>query len=164
MASINDIALTIHFAEDNDAHAGILTTRSGGFEIFGSKLMLEKTPSLNSSVGLVSYRVEWDGKTDLKRIDAQIDGFMKKNSCRVLRQKQGQEKEIDIRVYVKEMFVNDGGVDLVLRLESHGTARVDEIMEVISSPYGDFSRGFHVERTGLYIEEQGKRLTPLEVE
>jgi len=41
-AFIDNIALTIHFAEGNDIHKAILATRSGKLDIFGSHLSLDK--------------------------------------------------------------------------------------------------------------------------
>ena len=84
------------------------------------------------------------------------------NSYVVVRKKQGREKEVDIRPYVSGMSVEDGSMLLDVRMGQEGTARVDEVADAVFSSAGEKPRTVWVERTGLFIEDKGRRLTPLE--
>lgn len=135
-----------------------------GFEIFESKVVSGKIPSLNGSISLASYRLVLDGSSNFQALDAHIDAFLKKNSCRVTRWKQGKEKEVDVRQYVMEMSLKDGGIDLLMRIGPEGTAKVEEVIQVVVPHYEESPRVVSVERTGLYIEKQRQRTSPLEIE
>lgn len=135
-----------------------------GFEIFGSMVVLGKIPSLNGSISLASYRLELDGASNFQAMDAHIDAFLKKNSCRVTRWKKGREKEVDVRQYVVEISLKDGGMDLLMRIGPEGTAKVEEVVQVVVPHYEESTKVISVERTGLYIEKQRLRTTPLEIE
>jgi radical SAM-linked protein len=135
-----------------------------GFYIVNSRWDSKKLPSLNSSITLASYRIVLEEKFRIMEIKNWIDEFLEKNSFKVIRKKQGKEKEVDIRLYVVECSLNNEGVDLFLRLTQKGTARVEEVLQAILSPYDNNFKVKNVERTGLYIEKQNKRLTPMQIE
>ena len=132
-----------------------------GLEIFESRIVFGKIPSLNGSINLASYRIKWNGALNLEE-DMRIDEFLRRNSYRIVRRQKGREKEVDIRSYVEKMSLKDGGIDLLMRFDSRGTARVEEVIQAILPPYEDSTGVIRVERTGLFVEKQGQRLTPLE--
>ena len=135
-----------------------------GFHIVNSRWDSKKLPSLNSSITLASYRIVLDEKFRIMEINNWIDKFLEKNSFKIIRKKQGKEKEIDIRLYVVQCSLNNEGINLLLRLTQKGTARVEEVLQAILSPYNNALKAKNVERTGLYIEKQNKRLTPMQIE
>ncbi|MFH1942065.1 MAG: TIGR03960 family B12-binding radical SAM protein [bacterium] len=135
-----------------------------GFEVFEHGILLDKAPSLNESINLASYDIVWDGAPSTDALTVRIDELLKKNSFRVVRTKKGEEKEVDIRVFIVDVLLNDNRVELWLRLSPQGTARVEEVVRAIF-PYPDEPPpSLRIERTGLYIERRGQRLNPLQVE
>ena len=90
--------------------------------------------------------------------------MLKSTPGKIIRKKKDQEKEIDIRIYVTEMFLKNGGLQLSLRLSPQGTARVEEVIQALFPHYVEVPSHLCVERTGLFIEKQGKCITPLEVD
>ena len=135
-----------------------------GLRVFQSKVILGKVPSLNGSISLASYHVEADWPGDTNEMGVWITEFLKKNSYRIMRDKKGQEKEVDIRPFVEELSMEDGSIVIVLRFTPQGTARVEEVIYGFLPHYEETPIKMRVERTGLYIERQGLRMTPLEVD
>ena len=69
---------------------------------------------------------------------------------------------MDIRSYVEAISINDG-IDLVLRIGPDGTAKVDEVFNAISSGKIQYQPSIQIERTAQYIENNGQRLTPMDI-
>jgi len=134
-----------------------------GLEVFDSKIYFGNISSLNSSINLASYLVELKNFQNIEEVSGWIDEFLKKNSYQIVRTKRGMEKKVDIRPYVAEVRTDDEGIKLLIRLDQSGTAKVEEVMHAILPPYEELPEPIRIERTGLYIEKQGVRLTPLEV-
>jgi len=134
-----------------------------GLEVFESKISFGDIPSLNSSINLASYLVELRDFQNIEGISKWIDEFLKKNSYQVIRTKREMEKKVDIRPYVAEADIDNEGIRFLIRLDQNGTAKVEEVIRAILPPYEELPEPTRVERTGLYIEKQGIRLTPLEV-
>jgi len=135
-----------------------------GLRVSESKMILGKVDSLNGSISLASYRVEVDLPMSTETMVDTISAFMKRNSCRIIRTKKGQEKELDIRPFVEEVTMEDEGLHMSLRLTPQGTVKVEEVIRSILPHYEEVPSLIRVERTGLYIERRGIRLTPMEIE
>ena len=134
-----------------------------GLEVWEAKVYFGNVPSLNSSINLVSYLGELRGFRNMEEIPGWIDEFLKKNSYQLIRKKKGTEKKIDIRPYVVDIELNSEGIKFLLRLDQNGTAKVEEVMQALLPTQEKLPEPFKVERTGLYIEKQGVKLTPLDV-
>lgn len=132
-----------------------------GFEVFGNRFISEKGFSLNGWINTAVYRVTGEGLSE-EELRMSIQEFLSRNSYRVTRVRKDQEKEVDIRPFVSQLSISDGVVGMELRLLPEGTARVDEVIGALQSPMRETMRIVSVERTGLYIEDKGRRRTPLE--
>ena len=135
-----------------------------GFEIFGMKELWGKVPSLNQSISLADYFVAWDDSVDTVYFKKQIEAFLKQNTCRIKRKRKNNVKEVDIRSFVQDMDCSEKGLTVKLHLTSEGTAKIEEIFEVLIPAYESFPKNISVKRTGLYIEKQGVQLNPLDIE
>ena len=135
-----------------------------GFEVFASKVVWSKATSLTASINRASYRIVWNGSTGTEALGERVGAFLAEDSYVVVRKKGEEEKEVDIRPYVLSLKEEDGGLDLVVRLGAEGTVRVDEVVEAVLPGGEKGVGGVQVERTGLYIEQQGVLTTPLDVE
>jgi hypothetical protein len=92
-----------------------------------------------------------------------VADLLMKNACRVVRIKKGQEIELDIRPFITTLSLDGKSLQLVLRLTSRGTASVEEVVRALFPPYEEVPTALWVERTGLYVENQGSRMTPMDV-
>lgn len=135
-----------------------------GIEVLESKVLLTKVPSLNGSINLAEYRIraEWGMQPD--DLDNAITQFLRSNEHRVKRLKKGVEKEVDIRPFVSHIEFADNSLFMGLKLSNEGSARVEEVVQALYPIYQDPPKIILAERTGLFIESQGRRLTPMDVE
>ena len=134
-----------------------------GIRLFQSKVLLGKLPSLNESITLASYVIDADWPFGIKDMKTLVADLLMKNACRVRRIKKGQEIELDIRPFITTLSLDGKSLRLVLRLTSRGTARVEEVVRALFPPFEEVPTVLWVERTGLYVENQGSRMTPMDV-
>ena len=134
-----------------------------GITIGGYRLLSGKGPSLNQTINIASYIIEWKGSMTREELEGRMQNFLERNVYRVLRKKKTDVKEIDIRPYVLELCSVDGLLKLELRLTQDGTARVDEVLEALAAPYQDTLRINRAERVGLYIQKGKERWTPFDI-
>ncbi len=133
-----------------------------GFEILETKYILTKAVSLNSAINRAVYRIMFDDPVDLEYLQTSINDFIAKTSFLIVRKRKKEEKKVDIRSYVDAISINDG-IDLVLRIGPEGTAKVDEVFNAISPSEIQYQPSIQIERTAQYIENDGQRLTPMEI-
>jgi hypothetical protein len=119
----------------------------------------ERTPALDGSVTLAVYRIEWEGAPQAASLRPAIASFLSNNAFRVRR----GEKDVDIRLSVADLSVQGNGLVLSVRPGSSATAKVKEVLDPLFESFEEPPLTFRVERTGLFIEKQGQRLTPMEV-
>ncbi len=130
-----------------------------GIEVLRHAAVPERTPALDGSVGLAVYRIEWDGAPEAASLRPAIASFLSNNAFRVHR----GEKDVDIRLSVADLSVQGHGLVLSVRLGTPATAKVKEVLDPLFESFEEPPLTFRVERTGLFIERQGQRLTPMEV-
>jgi radical SAM-linked protein len=133
-----------------------------GFEVFGFAPVQEKSFSLNGRINLAAYRISWDHMPSTEEMKTHIEAFMQKNSHRLIRKRKDKTRELDIRPHVRLMRLTDRIIDLELSLGQQGTARVEEVVQAILPAYEECPDVLRAERIGLYIDEGGRRFTPLQ--
>ena len=134
-----------------------------GLKVLETEEIVGDVSSLNESITSASYRLLWNGWLSTEALNGYVHAFMKKNAYRIKRMRKGIEKEVDIRMYVEDISVTNGEMELVLRFGPQGTARVEEVVDAVLPDYENPLEQVRIERTGLYIETQGVRRTPLEI-
>jgi radical SAM family uncharacterized protein/radical SAM-linked protein len=130
-----------------------------GIEVLRHTAVPERTPALDGSVTLAVYRIEWEGAPQAASLRPAIASFLSNNAFRVRR----GEKDVDIRLSVADLSVQGNGLVLSVRPGSSATAKVKEVLDPLFESFEEPPLTFRVERTGLFIEKQGQRLTPMEV-
>jgi radical SAM-linked protein len=124
--------------------------------------IVDKKPSLNDAITHATYSVRWKHPLYINGMQERIDDFMRLNSYRVKRFKKGVEREVDIRLFVDRIECKRDSVEMLLRLTPRGTVRVQEVVDAIAPHYEDSVSGIRVVRTGLYIEERGDHMSPMD--
>lgn len=130
-----------------------------GFHVFDYKILVGHEPALNRVINIAWYRIIWQGSSIVKELESTIDDFLVQNTYWTIR----REKKIDIRPFVKTISIQNGGIDLHVRIGSEGTVKAEEVFQAVWPHYEVLPLQMTIERIGLFIEEKGKRLTPMEV-
>jgi radical SAM family uncharacterized protein/radical SAM-linked protein len=130
-----------------------------GLEVFQHAVIPDKTPALDGSITLAGYSATWEGPPEYASLKPKIEAVLAKNSCRVRREK----KEVDIRLSIAELAASAEGVFMLIRIGTPESARAKEVLDSLFEAYEDPPKSYRIERTALFIERSGKRLTPMEV-
>jgi radical SAM family uncharacterized protein/radical SAM-linked protein len=130
-----------------------------GFEVRQVAILPAHSPSLDSTINLARYWIQIADGYDPQRMSLIMERFLRLNSFKVRR----REKEVDIRLHVSNLACGDGGLDLSLRIGSGGSARPDEVLEMLYADGEEPPQNIRIERTKLYVEKQGAIKTPMEI-
>jgi radical SAM-linked protein len=143
-----------------------------GVRLTAWRPILFKTESLMSAINEATYHVEiTDPFLAHSGVDpAALESRLSQAATRLLDQKQilvrrnakGRIKEVDIRPSIEAIDVSPShrNLDFVIRLTPRAQARPEEILSMLL-PETD-ARLARVERTGLWVTEDDRRLDPLE--
>ena len=134
-----------------------------GFEVVKVKPVISKAESLNSAIKIAEYCVIFNSETAVDRIRHNIDLFLQQNKFIVTRKKKGKIKEVDIRLFVKNIRMDNHSVLLQIQTGNKGSARV---MEILKPVFADSDVDFNevdVERTGLFAEVNGELIKPIDI-
>jgi radical SAM-linked protein len=135
-----------------------------GFEVSDFRLFIRKTPSLNSAISLASYRIYGEGLEKFHSLDQQVQDFLKLNSCKIKRERKGNEVTVDIRPYVVSLSNNGKDIELLTKIGTDGgSVKADEVLQVLIFGNESIPKEIYFERNGLFIEEKELKRTPLEV-
>ena len=130
-----------------------------GFEVFDAMIHQGREKSLSQVINLTSYRVTWSVPIELKAFQKKLDEFIRSNSFKITR----REKPVDIRLHVVSATLSETRLELWIKIGPNGTARPEEVLDAIQPIHENKPDSPKIERTGLYIEQFGERLTPIEL-
>ncbi len=133
-----------------------------GFHVYDFCWIDKKTPSLNSAVNRFEYKIYHSELSNLDTLQDSIDSFLQKNSVVIQREKGNRHVEVDIRLYVIDLTLEDGCLNLYTRTGNNGTVRVREVLNEIF-PHRRITETAFVERTAQQIEKHERKITPLQI-
>jgi radical SAM family uncharacterized protein/radical SAM-linked protein len=140
--------------------AGMLLAKNlpEGMEMLSIRPISEKAESLTKILILAEYRVQC-GRDE--RIGEKIKNILERGHIPVERMSKSGPKEADIRPGIIELavFPESDGFSMLLSQETGKSARPSEVIDLIL----DSGEPFEVTRTEQYAEQQGKRMSPLEI-
>jgi len=134
-----------------------------GFEVLKVKPVISKAESLNSAIKIAEYCVTFNSETAIDRIRQNIDLFLQQNKFIVTRKKKGKIKEVDVRLFVKNIRMDNHSVLLQIQTGNKGSARVMEILKPVFADSGVDFNEVDVERTGLFAEVNGELIKPIDI-
>ena len=135
-----------------------------GLTIIQSKIISEKTPSLNSIISLASYCVNFNYKINFNYLHNKISETLKSNTLKIHRKKNGKEKTIDIRIFIDSLYIKNKTLYCSLKYIFQKTARIEEILNHILYDYSESKGLLTINRTGLYINKGSSLYTPMEIQ
>ena len=134
-----------------------------GLRVRQVKPIFGKTASLNAVINRADYRVDLQEGTSLEEAIADL---MAASEVVIPRLSKGGEKEVDIRPGICDLVssINDDqSLQMSLTLGEPSSPRPVEVLEQLLKWPLDRILPLHIRRTGLYIERDGRRLTPMEL-
>jgi radical SAM-linked protein len=154
-AEFADFSLSTPFPE-----AGMLLAKNlpEGMEMLSIRPISEKAESLTKILILAEYHVQC-GRDE--RIGEIIKTILEREHIPVERMSKSGPKEVDIRPGIIEITVSpeSNGFIILLSQETGKSARPSEVIDLILKK----GEPFEVIRTDQYTEQQGKRMSPLEI-
>jgi radical SAM family uncharacterized protein/radical SAM-linked protein len=112
-----------------------------------------KSPSLSKIISLLKYRV---GPVEVS--EERIRGFLAREKIPIMRTKDGEEVEIDIRPFIHSIERNGEHLDIGIRFLPEGSLRLDELLACFGVPLQD---DLMKERVALQAEKGGVFVDPL---
>ena len=155
----------------DEAAAGLAGVLPEGITISGAKVVPDKSPSLMAVVNRAEYRVTVtrEGALDNEALSSGITGLLDCPEIMIMkRTKKGQQLK-NIRPGIKEFtgqVIGDRVQFSILTVTgSAGNVRPEEVVEALARHLGE---GIDIElpqiiRLGLYIEQDGRLFTPMDI-
>ncbi|MEJ2636801.1 MAG: TIGR03960 family B12-binding radical SAM protein [Calditrichia bacterium] len=131
-----------------------------GISILMQKTIYAKVPALAAVINRWTYDTFLE---DFELPRQWIDEWFAQKEIPVVRMVKEEEKTIDIRPYVTEMALDEGRLRIVVESNDGRMAKVVEVLETLMGSHGVDHRQFVTQRTGQFIVEGDKVLTPFEV-
>ena len=135
-----------------------------GLRVLCTKPILAKTESLSAALNLAEYRVEVPPERDLKE---KIADLLRAERLVVQRHRKGTSQEVNIRPAILDLRqIKSGGnssILLSIRIAGKATARISEVLQLLLDVRHKEIPALHVIRTGLFVERDGEKLSPMEV-
>jgi len=129
-----------------------------GFEVFETVMIQTREKSLSQAINRASYRIDWPNPICTDSFRKSLVDLMRSNTFKITR----REKAVDVRLFVISAEILDNGMSLWVKTGPSGTVRPEEVLTAIRPAYEPFPDPIFIERTGLFIEQYGRRMTPIE--
>ena len=144
-----------------DIVASLNTVLPPGLRILDAKPIFGKTPALNASINAAMYSVSLPRDVDLTEA---IQALLASSSVIIHRTtKEGDLKDVNVRPGIRELSCTSDLVQMTLTLGQQTSPRPIELVEHLSGWPSDRILSLKITRTGLFVERNGRRLTPMEV-
>lgn len=136
----------------------------GDLEIIDVWQVSSQMPNLSKLINVVSYRVLVSNPI-ADDIPSRLKEFMEKETFPYLRIRDNKSKTIDLRPLVKDIKISSWNplvAELYLKITPTGSARPEEIMEILTGSDVKSIKLMTYERTGFFTEIQGE-FVPLDI-
>jgi len=133
-----------------------------GFEILEAQWYFKKLKALNAAITRKQYTITWEGEMDMEALHAAVARLLAAESHVLTRQRKGRELQVDIRPYIMALSLTNENMNLMLAQTESGSARPSEVLKTVMPDTLSPDTILHVERSGQFIEDEGRLMTPLE--
>lgn|GEM_PF-162916 len=135
-----------------------------GLSIVRTLALPAKVMSLFERVNLMLYRVALPSSAEAW--DEKVRGFLGETSVMVERITESGTRGVNIRPFVQDLRLNRSEeasfLEMELTISEKGTVRPGEIVAYLGADEGIDPRGLLFERLAVYIQEGGRRISPLD--
>lgn len=160
--------LDIQFAKPM---VGDLTYKLGsnlpqGVKILATKAIFRKTESLTAAINVAEYRAELKGIPKPDNFREVLTRLLEDKHLSVQRVTPKESKRVDIREHILEIRLEGSEereiLSMRLRVGQIGHARPREILAAILNHSDEELLRIPIQRTGLFIERDGRLISPLD--
>jgi radical SAM-linked protein len=132
-----------------------------GLWILESRPILRKTDSLSSVVNTAAYECLVPGPS----LSGSINSFLSRGEVRIVRKQGDRQREVDIRPLVLSLreLAGGGGIEMLLRAGGAEGVNPREVLREVTGLPEEGILGLLIERVGLFVERQGKLVSPMEL-
>jgi len=147
------------FVVPKDFDARLNLALPDGYGVEASMEIPRQAPALTQAVQWITYFLSWEGEPESSGLKTGIEQFLKSNSHKIVR----KGKPVDIRLSIAEIQAQAGGIHMKIRTGSAGAARPEDVFKALFPAYQDLPSPVRIERTGQFIENQGRPLSPMDI-
>ncbi len=152
--------LEVEIGRESDLQVKLNEVLPGGIRIVMQKTIYAKVPALAAAIN------RWEYETFLSNFDLPqewIEDWFSRQEIIVLREVKDESKEVDIRPFVENISIHDGKLQILINGNDGRTAKVTEVLDTLMGSHAVDYRQFITQRTGQFILEGDRKLTPFEV-
>ena len=131
-----------------------------GLRIVDAKSIFGKTPSLNAAINAAAYGVSLPRDVDITEA---VETLLASSSMLLRRTTKQGAKDVDVRPGIRELSADSGVLSMALTLGQQTSPRPIELLEHLLGWRSDRILSLKIIRTGLYIERNGQKLSPMQV-
>jgi radical SAM-linked protein len=151
---------------------GDLTCKLGsnlprGVEILAAKAIFRKTESLTAAINVAEYRAELKDIPKPDNFQEVLTRLLENKHLSVQRITPKESKRVDIREHILEVRLEGSKereiLSMRLRVGQSGHARPREILAALLNHSDEELLRIPIHRTGLFIERDGRLISPLDV-
>jgi len=156
-----DIQLSVPYPRD--IRTALNSVLPPGLRILQAKPIFGKTVALNAVINRADYRVNISEDVPL---NGAVTDLMAASEVVIRRVSKGQEKEVNIRPGICHLVVSDAHhhhLHMSLTVGEPTSPRPIEVLEYLLKWSLEHILSLNITRTGLYIERDGRRMTPMEL-
>ena len=143
-----------------DIVASLNSALPPGLRIVDAKPIFGKTPALNAAINAVAYNVSLPPDAELT---GAIETLLTASSVILRRTTKQGIKDVDIRPGIRELAYTPDMLTMTLTLGQQTSPRPIELLERLLGWPSDRMRALKITRTGLYIERNGRKLSPMQI-
>ncbi|MCD6334747.1 MAG: TIGR03960 family B12-binding radical SAM protein [Candidatus Latescibacteria bacterium] len=131
-----------------------------GLRIVDAKPIFGKTLALNAAINAAAYDVSLPPEVELTKA---VESLLAASSVILRRTTKQGIKDVDIRPGIRELRSGSGVLSMTLTLGQQTSPRPMELLKHLLGWPSDRMCALKITRTGLYIERNGRKLSPMQV-
>ena len=142
----------------------LISSLPDGFEIFESKVILQKTKSLSALLNRAVYTVDLSNIVESHFLDEQINNIMSADSLEIERVGKKDTRVLDIRPAIYELKNESGKLTMLLGMGEGGYARPNEIMKALLNDKFELYILNQMHRKELFrVDEKGNKIQAMDL-
>ena len=134
-----------------------------GIEIVDVKYLDKKAPSFVTIVNRAEFEFHLNGKNNQQKLQDRIESILSQEELNVERKKKKKSQTINVRPYIDRLEATSWGIRAVTKMQNGKSVRIDELLSLLL-PHDDIlQKTARVHRTKLWVEEEEKQLSPMDL-
>lgn len=134
-----------------------------GVEIIEIKYLDKKAPSLAACANRAEFEFHLQSNTIAFDDNDRLATILSHKELNIERKKKKRSQTINVRPYIDDLEVTDWGLRVRTKIENGKTIRTDELLSLLFPHDQNKQKTTRVHRAALWVEEEGRQRTPLDL-